>query len=225
MDCPFIDIHTHTVSPEPDVFSIVSLSAGDDVPSEGFFSSAVHPWDFRKEKFPFERAIQQVEQNALRPNILAIGETGLDSLHSDTLPLQKDSLIRHIRLAEKVCKPVILHAVHSANDILEQYISMRPSQPWILHGFNGNGQEISQLVNHGLYLSVGAAVLKDESRIARSIATLPLDHLFLETDTSDISIKEIYLCIAERLGISLSDLHKHLCENFHHCFSLNLLNS
>ena len=220
MDTPFIDIHTHTAASAPDVLQIRCLPFHADIPSEGLFSTAIHPWDFSQNEFSFEQSFRKVEQNTSHPNVVAVGETGIDRLRSDTLPQQEDSLNCHILLSEKIHKPLILHAVHASDNILAHYRADRPSQPWILHGFNGNGQEVAQLTRHGLYLSIGSAVLKDESRIARSLSHIPLELLFLETDTSYVSIKEIYRCVALRRQIPLSVLQEQIHTNFNRCFTL-----
>lgn len=68
---------------------------------------------------------------------------------------------------------------------------MRPSQPWIVHGFRGKPELARRLVAEGFYLSYG------ERFNPASVAVTPPDRLLIETDESQLSLAEI----AGRLGV------------------------
>nr|MCR5014478.1 TatD family hydrolase [Bacteroidales bacterium] len=65
-----------------------------------------------------------------------------------------------------------------------------------------------------LSLSVGEAVFHENRKIAKSIMSIPLDHLFLETDTGAYSIEEIYAEVSRRIGVPVGTLREQILQNF-----------
>ena len=109
---------------------------------------------------------------------------------------------------------MILHDVKSHNEILALRKKHKAKQPWILHGFNGTEQDIQQLTGQGLYLSVGESMLHSERKISKSLKSIPLDLLFLETDMAEIGIESIYKAAANLLEMDLSALQTRIFANF-----------
>lgn len=56
------------------------------------------------------------------------------------------------------------------------------------------------------------------SRIRKSIGSLLLDHMFLETDESDYSIEEIYNEASALIEIPLNELKEKVYRNYRRCF-------
>lgn len=183
-EIPFVDIHTHKPYP----------CCG--------YSYGIHPWSVRQGGL------------TLPPEVAAIGETGLDRAHPETYDLQMEVFEQHILLAETHRKPLIIHNVRATADILRLHKKHQPTQPWILHGFNGNTQEINQLTERGIYLSVGDSIFYPNRKITQSITSIPLEYLFLETDTSARTIQDIYEKAAELLNIPLQQLKQQIFTNF-----------
>lgn len=146
--------------------------------------------------------------------LAAIGETGIDRLHKDTLSLQLEIFERHILLSEKYQKPLIIHNVKATADILKLHKKYQPQQTWILHGFNGTIQEATALTDSGICLSVGESLLYPNRKINKSISSIPLDYLFFETDVSHEPIQEIYEKAATLLNMSMATLKKRIFSNF-----------
>lgn len=190
MNAPFIDIHTHK-------------------PIDGNgFSYGIHPWKVRNANItPLEALLKENK-------IAAIGETGLDRLHKDTYDLQRERFEQHILLSEQYQKPLIIHNVRATADLLQFHGKHHPKQVWIIHGFNGTVEEVRQLTSRGVYLSVGESIGYPNRKITQSIASIPLDHLFFETDTSEKSIQEIYTKASECLNIPINQLKEQIFVNF-----------
>ena len=94
-----LDFHTHNPA-EPD--AIVSGSPMqvvrwlDQYPS-AIFSVGIHPWDTLSQTMQsLSPMLRQLDEIALHPRIVAIGETGLDSLRGAPLELQRALLLHHI---------------------------------------------------------------------------------------------------------------------------------
>ena len=195
-DIPFIDIHTHRDDP------------GWIASAKGLaMTYGIHPW-----KVPSN--LTRLESLLKENKIVAIGETGIDRLHKDTIPLQIELFEKHILLSEQYRKPLIIHNVKATADILRLHKKHQPKQAWIIHGFNGTATEARQFTDKGIFLSVGESIFYENRKIHESITSIPLDYLFLETDTSEKTIQAIYEKAAELLNLSLEELKKRIFANF-----------
>lgn len=122
---------------------------------EALFSVGIHPWDADKVT---PQTWQQLEAAAHNPRVLAIGEAGLDKLRGPSMERQLEVLEPQIRLSEEVGKPVVLHVVRAIEPLLALRKRLRPTQPWIIHGFRGKPQQAAQLLampGNPFYLSLG----------------------------------------------------------------------
>ena len=198
MKTPFIDIHTHKKG-------------------EGCgFSYGIHPWSIRRDGLTPEASplSDRGFGMAVPSDLAAIGETGLDRLHPDTYDLQMEVFEQHILLSEQYQKPLIIHNVKATADILKLHKKHRPKQAWIIHGFNGSVEEARQLTDQKCYLSVGESIFYPNRKITKSISSIPLDYLFLETDTSEKTIQQIYEKAAELLNLPIDQLKEQIFANF-----------
>ena len=171
-----LDFHTHT----PRLLSIVDIDPSQEVPpvlnGNMRYSVGIHPWNVSRVT-PEQWITTKVL--ALSRNVIAIGETGLDRARSpETLPLQTEWLCRHVELSETVGKPLILHIVRCFPEIIALRRRLRPTQPWIIHGFRGKPQLGAELLRHGFRLSFGRRFNPESLALTPS----PL----LETDTYSI---------------------------------------
>ena len=165
MENPFVDIHTHTTRTNDDLLQIVNLDLNQPCPEQGFYSYGIHPWEADKTDFLMETALQRLEEKLNNPNVLALGEAGLDKMHKASFERQIELFEQQIELSEALQKPMILHDVRSHNEIIALRKKHKAQQPWILHGFSGTEQDIKQLVGQGIYLSVGESLLHLERKI------------------------------------------------------------
>ena len=214
----FIDIHTHFAKTDVNLIQIVNLDLNQSSPDHGYYSYGIHPWALDNADFQEEKALQTLEEKLKLPQVLALGEAGLDKMHKVSFERQIELFERQIDLSEALQKPMILHDVKSHNEIIALRKKHKAVQPWILHGFNGTEQDIQQLTSQGLYLSVGEALLHPERKICKSLRNIPLDRLFLETDMADNGIETIYQAAAKRLEMDLSALQTRIFANFARLF-------
>lgn len=198
MNIPFIDIHTHRFLPE----------------EKGFLCCGIHPWWLDDEEYAWEKDLLKLEALLDKDRLAAVGEAGIDRLHRDTLPLQTAVFERQILLSERYQKPLIVHNVRGSDVVMMLHKKRRPRQAWILHGFNGNVEEVRKLSDNGLFFSVGTAIMLKNRKITESIKSIPLDHLFFETDTSTIGVAMVYAKASEILGIPISSLKERIFTNF-----------
>ena len=118
------------------------------------YSAGIHPWDTHRDVTPEEWA--RLEELLRRPEFVAVGEAGVDlSGRGGMMFRQLNIFKRQIELSESLKKPIIVHCV-KAEDVLCGLIrDLKPSQPWIIHGFRKKPQAAQQLLNAGCYISLG----------------------------------------------------------------------
>lgn len=213
MKIPFIDIHTHHALNSDGFISIQSWFLQDiarqndrSVP----FSAAIHPW--HATRFTAEQISEMLLNLIKQPQLIAIGETGLDKSCKVDFQIQKEVFELQLKFAEYYQKPVIIHSVKSWNDLIVYF--KRVKVPVILHGYSEGVELTKQLIDLGCYFSVGKSVLKITPRFREAIQIIPSTSLFLETDDSNVNISEIYQEVSKIVEISLDDLKIQIDTNF-----------
>lgn len=214
-----IDFHTHQVNTASTDIQVLNLlqplpislpqviSAGEVV-----FSVGLHPWYLDDSTLAAEKL--KMEALANEPNVLFMGECGLDRLCNTPFKLQEEVFIWQISLAEKLQKPMVIHCVKAYSELIAIKKKVKPSVPMIVHGFNANEQICKQLIQHGFYLSFGAALLNEKSNAYHLLSIIPKKYLFLETDDKNCTISSIFARASHLLAISVEDLQEIILQNF-----------
>jgi TatD DNase family protein len=215
-DIPYVNIHSHS-SGEDGVVCIKNISNGFNAPpSDELISIGIHPWYIQKETV--EEELTLIANNATNKNVLAIGECGLDKLSEVDFELQKSVFVAHLKIAEQVKKPVIIHCVKAFDELIKIKKELNVTVPMIVHGYNNNGQIAEQLIKNSFYFSFGKALLNENSNATKVISKIPTDKLFLETDDGDISIKRIFEAVSLTKSCSEEELKKKVFSNFINLF-------
>ena len=219
LDLPtYINIHCHHARIEHQ-YQILSLDTQEFNPAKipsGFYTLGIHPWFIAQQNCRL--ALDKIAAVMDDPNLLGIGECGLDNTIEIDLTVQTEVFRSQIDLAEKFNKPLMIHCVHAYNELLQCKKHSRSALPWIIHGFTGKPELARQLVRHGFYLSFGKALLYGNAKLSKVLIETPLDKMFLETDAADIEISEIYAAAAKILGLELDKLQQQLQRNFQRVF-------
>lgn len=210
----FFDVHTHTISSDENVFSILNTYPNSSDFSQPF-SIGIHPWFINKENLKNELLI--IEQKLQEKNCVALGECGLDKIVKIDFELQKTVFKNQILLSEKYRKPLIIHCVKAHQEIIEIKKMLKPTQTWVLHGFNKNGQVAHSLLKNGFILSVGTAIIHNK-KLQDVVSIISSDTILLETDDSEVTIQEVYQKIASIKNIEVIELQQKIAQNFKHIF-------
>ncbi|MBD2175866.1 TatD family hydrolase [Pseudanabaena sp. FACHB-1998] len=213
----FIDFHTHSDRQDPELLNLQTLHVTPELSSEElptFCSLGLHPW-FVEEK-SWAESWANLELLGRSPQVIAIGECGLDRLIPLSLEVQITIFQKQIELAEVLQKPLVIHCVRAFAELIELKKKTKPSVPWIIHGFNKKSEVLQQLLRHDFYFSFGAAILSDRSPLHQAIATIPDGKFLLETDDRhDLSVKQIYERVASLRQVSLTTLQAQLLETYY----------
>jgi TatD DNase family protein len=131
---------------------------------------------------------KQIETLTERPEVAAIGETGLDLYHDTTpLSLQIEFLKRHFALSEKTGKPVLIHcrdAWEPMRPLLEKWANRLPKV--VIHAFGDTPDNAEFCVKKGFFVSfAGSLTYRNEKflHLRESCKVIPLEQLLVETDS------------------------------------------
>jgi TatD DNase family protein len=181
-------------SREAGVGRIVSISCDlDDVEANlglaathpGVFATAgIHPC-YVHEPGPTDWR-ERLRNLANRPEIVAIGEIGLDYYHppedgSETTAwrlLQESIFEEMLQLAENLRLPAVIHSRESTPAVLA-VLARFPAVRAVLHCFTGTPAEAEQALAAGPFLSFTYPKADD---VRATAAVVPLDRIMIETD-------------------------------------------
>ena len=199
----FFNLHTHNSTPKPGVVALVNQYPLEFDTSIPLSSVGIHPWHIKEDTVMQELAL--LEQYIALPQVAAVGECGLDKRIAVPFDLQMRVFEAQLHVAQQVQKPVIIHCVAAFQELISIVSAQQISVPIIIHGFSKNAQLAQQLLQQGYYLSFGKYLFQ-QPELADVLTTIPEDRFFLETDTMDRSIQEVYTKAAECKKMSLDEL-------------------
>lgn len=211
----FFNLHTHKFTNQPNVLELVNQYPQDFVDAIPFYSIGIHPWYIVEERI--EADLQIIESKLQQKNCLAIGECGLDKRIEIPLELQQSVFEKQLALAEKYKKPVVIHCVTAFQEVIEIKNRLNISVPMIIHGFSKNEQIAQQLIANGFYLSFGKYLLRNPE-LETVFQSIPNDKFFLETDTVEETIDEVYALAAKYKNIDREELQEIVNSNFKKVF-------
>ena len=126
--------------------------------------------------------IMELEKYMNNPNVVAIGEIGLD-YYWDDVPHDKQAKIlqMQIDLAKTYQKPIIIHCRDAYEDTYN--ILKRNGHPGIMHCYSGSLEMARRFIDIGFYISLAGPVTFKNARVPKEVATnIDLKHLLIETD-------------------------------------------
>ena len=146
-------------------------------------TAGVHPHDSSSWTAAVADSIFQL---ARQPEVVAIGECGLDFNRNFSTPQEQEAAFSaQLALAAELSMPVFLHC----RDAHERFLTLLT--PWldklpgaVLHCFTGTREEMRACVNHGLYIGITGWVC-DERRgleLRALLPDIPAERLLIETD-------------------------------------------
>ena len=126
----------------------------------------------------------ELERLLQHPKIVAVGETGLDYYWDRTTPAeQQEHFRRHIDLAKRVGKPLMIHDRDAHADVLRILKEEGPPAAVVFHAFSGDAAMARECVEAGFYLSFsGVLTFKNAPALREAASLTPLDQVLVETD-------------------------------------------
>ena len=125
-------------------------------------------------------------EDALKlPNVIAIGETGLDYLKKfGDKRTQIELFINQLDLANRMDKPVIIHNRDAGKDIFDILSERLPSAGGVLHCYSEDGAYAKKAMDLNLYFSfAGNLTYKNAKNLHETVSVVPLDRILIESES------------------------------------------
>ena len=216
----YINFHCHKPDSCNKGHGVYSLNVNDIVDEQIPENSSIgiHPWQCQHPDV--NDWLKQMDFLAQSPNVLAIGEIGLDRLRGGNLDLQTQIMLSQVEIAKNVNKPIIIHCVRAWSELIKAL--SKPDFQTVkkaIHGFRAKADIAEQLINQNYYISFGSILVDPTPELAESLTMVPLNRLFFETDASEMPIGEVYSAASDILDIPVEELLQQTEKNFAEFFN------
>ena len=127
-------------------------------------------------------ALGRLEELAVHPKVVAIGEIGLD-FYRDLSPrrTQEDAFRLQIGLAKDLELPIIVHDRNAHQRTVQVLMEERVSRG-VLHCFSGDVNLARQGVDLGLYISFAGPITFNGRKAEEILGRIPEERVLIETD-------------------------------------------
>jgi TatD DNase family protein len=138
-----------------------------------------------------EEALAEIERlAAAHDKVRAVGETGLDHFRhaqsgtgAEGWAAQEESFRRHIDLAKRLDKTLVIHDRDAHDDVLRVLDEEGAPQRWVMHCFSGDADVARRCLDRGAHLSfAGTVTFSNAAPLREALALTPLDRVLVETD-------------------------------------------
>jgi TatD DNase family protein len=195
----------------------------------------LHPHDAQ---FMSTEIDEQLASAALREEVVAIGEAGLD-YHYDNSPrdIQREVFRRQLQLAREVDKPIVVHTRSAEDETLAivDEVGLGPAGG-VVHCFSGGPAFAQAMLERGFHLSFSGIVSFPKADEVREAALLaPDDRIMIETDSPYLApvphrgrrnepayVARVAAVLAEARGVSEEDIARITTANTSRLFRLGV---
>ncbi len=215
----YFNIHTHDKSHPKDVVAIVNQYPDEFDDEIKLYSVGIHPW--RIDKMDVSESLEFIETRKSDKGFVAIGECGLDKRIDTPIKTQIEVFEKQLDMAQKLQKPVIVHLVAAFDELISIKKNMNFNLPMVIHGFSKNYQVAKMLLNVDCHLSFGKYLLRNPD-LKETFVKIPREKIFLETDTIEETIYDVYKKAEQYLELDREELDKIIDNNFNSVFGTEL---
>ena len=121
-----------------------------------------------------DAALAEIERLAgAHDKVRAVGETGLDHFRTgeDGRAAQEESFRRHIDLAKRLDKTLVIHDRDAHDDVLRIIDEEGAPDRWVMHCFSGDADFARACLDRGAYLSfAGTVTFKNAAPLRNALA-------------------------------------------------------
>ncbi|AWH90439.1 metal-dependent hydrolase [Buchnera aphidicola (Melanaphis sacchari)] len=151
-----------------------------------FYSCGIHPLYCEKQI----NELNKLEKKSNIKRVIALGETGLDYFYSpQSKKIQQYFFRKHIQIAKKLKKPIIVHTRNAINDTIQILQEENAREcGGIIHSFTEDKKSAFKLLDIDFYISFsGIITFKKSIELRETLKTIPLKNILIETDSPYLS--------------------------------------
>ncbi|NLW56091.1 MAG: TatD family hydrolase [Firmicutes bacterium] len=179
-----------------------------------------------------------LEQMLTHKKVVALGEIGLD-YHYDHSPRKTQQAVfrQLLALADKLGKPVVIHAREAHADLLAILKAGAATYQGVMHCYSGSRELTREYAKLNFYFSVaGPVTFANARRLPEVIKEIPAERLLIETDAPYLTphpyrgrrnepayVALVAKRLAEILGSTPEEVAEQTWQNAHACFGLETL--
>jgi TatD DNase family protein len=174
-----------------------------------------------------------------RPDVVGLGETGLDRYWDHTpFDQQEDYFARHLELARRLDRAMVIHCREADADVLRMLrtdFDRHGPVRAVMHSFTGSLETAQACLAMGLYISFAGMLTYKNAQPLRDVAAqMPLDRVLVETDCPYLApvpmrgkrnepafVAHTAACLAGLLGVSADTLGAQTTRNAQALFGLS----
>ena len=201
---PFIDVHTHLnmlemppeealkLASDVGVENVITIgTCPDDLPvvlalAKRFFPQVactlgIHP---HEAELYSDEAEKFIRANAPSPEVVAIGETGLDYYYDNAPRVRQNEVFRiQMQIAHELGLPVEIHTRDAEPDTMTVLNEFRGKTRGLLHCFTGTWEMAKNGLDNDFHISIsGVVTFKNAGDLREVVKKVPIDRLHVETD-------------------------------------------
>ncbi len=132
-----------------------------------------------------DAALAEIDVLAGRAEVRGIGETGLDHFRSaeSLWELQDESFRRHIEIAKRHGKTLVIHDRDAHADVLRILLSEGAPDRVVFHCFSGDAEMAKICTERGYVMSfAGNVTFRNNQHLRDALALVPPELVLVETD-------------------------------------------
>jgi TatD DNase family protein len=185
-DVPSSEWAAQTAAQHPQIHATVALH-----PNEGprLVLGDVDGWSHKHRAAggaaALEAAITRIDELAALPQVVGIGETGLDYYRTgpEGVAAQQESFRRHIGLAKRHGKTLVIHDRDAHEDVLRILDEEGAPERVVFHCYSGDAAMAKVCAERGYVMSfAGPVTFKANEYLREALRVAPLELVLVETD-------------------------------------------
>lgn len=199
-------------------------AAAPTSPTRVWCTAGVHPHEAGRAA-PDD--LQAIRALAAEPEVVAVGETGLD-YHYDNAPrdVQRRLFDEHLALGAETGLPVVVHAREADDDIAAALRGMPAGTRGVLHCFTGGDEAFAEAMAAEWYVSFSGIASFKSFRAVERLREVPPDRLLVETDSPYLApipnrgrrnepafVAQVVEAVARHLGTDPDEVARRTTEN------------
>lgn len=180
--------------------------------------------------------INIIEKSVELPNVVAVGETGLDYYKQfGDKRSQIELFITQLEIAQKFNKPVIIHNRDAGKDIYDVLTERLPDAGAIFHCYSEDASYAKKCLDMNVWFSfAGNLTYRNARNLHETVMNIPVDRILIETEspfmipaefrekkrTKPYMLPSTARFLAEMLDMDLEELSAQLWKNSCKAFNL-----
>ncbi|MGW5018077.1 TatD family hydrolase [Streptomyces cacaoi] len=176
-----------------------------------------------------DEALAGIEKLAALPQVLAVGETGLDHFRTgeEGKAAQQRSFRAHIGLAKRLNKALVIHDRDAHADVLRILDEEGAPERTVFHCYSGDAEMARHCAERGWFMSfAGNVTFKNAQPLRDALAVAPPELVLVETDAPFLTpspyrgrpnapylVPVTLRAMAETKGMTEETLARHVAAN------------